>query len=129
MVVDHGRGLWIVFLQPFTAPKMIRAIDENRRAVVRRFEDLIRLLEFHAIDQEAQPARHRVRIDANRVVSVGGQNARERNLRANAIAIGPGVTNHGDLPARDRGKQPGKLRRQLWVKFLHGYDRSSMPPR
>ena len=70
---------------------MVRAIDENRRAILGRFQNVIGAQKPRAIHQELQPPWYRVCIHANDIMAASRQHARHGHLRTNAVSVRPGV--------------------------------------
>ena len=125
MVIDHGHRLGITRLQPFAAARMIRAVDEDGGTILRVPQDLVRAQKDHAGNQKLEPARHDIGVDADDVAAPGLEHAGERHLGTDAIAVGTRMADDSDLSSGQRSEQPGELRREFGIKFLHGQDAGS----
>ena len=118
-MVDHANRTRIEGLQPLSAPGVIRAIDEDRRAGHGVPQRVVRPPELHPGRQVLQAPGHGVRVHADHVLPAGGEHPGEGHLRPDAVAIRPGVPADGDRQAGDTFQQPGERRPQLRIESFH----------
>jgi hypothetical protein len=88
-----------VCLQAFPAAGLIRAIDKNRRSTRSRKQGLVRTHEPRLRPEKLQAPRYNIRIHAYNIVAERRQNAGERHLGTDAIAIRTRVAHHRDRTA------------------------------
>src|SRR5262245_7229585 len=93
---------------------MVRAIGEDGEATVRR--ELVTAVERGVADEKLDAARRDVRVHAHGVDALRTQHATQRDLRTDAIAVGPLVTDDDHPLAFHPGKEIRELRLELRVE-------------
>ena len=117
MVVNAGDWRWETVSRFFPGPVLIRTIGVDGGVVARRHG--VRMQENKIVDEKLEPARHDIRIYAKNLVSERPQNPGQRNLGANAITVGPRMTDDGQFFASQSRQQLLKTLRNFWKEFLH----------
>ena len=98
---------------------VVGAVDEDRRVAVQ--PQVVGEEKGGVADEELQPPRHGVRVDAGGVMAGGREQPRQRDLRADAVAVRAGVPHHGDLAAGHRAvrRRVEVTRRKFGIKRVH----------
>lgn len=106
-------------LQPFSRSRVIRTVHENRRILGRVRHYRIGAKKRHSWNEKLQPPRNCVGVHTNHFVTERLQHSRERDLRADAVAVGTSVSDHGDFTSFESLEQLAETRREFGEKCFH----------